>query len=295
MQWRGFDSYSNSWQRPEDLTGCASELRQYWSRQRSQQKQAAAQHREERQRQREQRAEAKQQREAKKAHAAGDQSTHAAAAAAAAGGAPASSAAATWSDGAPGGFTLRAFSSLQAAQADGDAVDTQSDEDVPRPHARHRSEEARASAVGATGAAAAAAASHSGVAAALPSGYESDVAGSPSAVHVSGAVSDGGGSGGHLSDASLASVLCHAAHKHRDDRAECILAHDWYSMEHDTPTWLLLVKWKHKPVAGTTRTRSAHAHASSASQPASQRARGHATTARSGSAALRARCRAAGV
>lgn len=63
---------------------------------------------------------------------------------------------------------------------------------------------------------------------------------------------------GTLSDSSTAStsstistssLLLHPQHKHAHDLPQCILAHDWYEQQNDQPTWLVLVKWKSKPVA----------------------------------------------
>jgi hypothetical protein len=51
------------------------------------------------------------------------------------------------------------------------------------------------------------------------------------------------------SAASTQSLLLHPAHKHAHDTPQCILAQDWYEEGSDRPTWLLLVKWKNKPVA----------------------------------------------
>jgi len=125
-------------------------------------------------------------------------------------------------DGAP---LLQSFSSLRDAQMDGeeeDALLTDDDEET----APQRS-------AAAAGAAAAPSASVTGGA---PSrDCEADV---------------GDVAASECSESSTGSLLCHPAHKHAQDEAQCILAHDWYTHPNDQPTWLVLVKWKRKPVAG---------------------------------------------
>jgi hypothetical protein len=51
------------------------------------------------------------------------------------------------------------------------------------------------------------------------------------------------------STTSTTSLLMHPQHKHARDTPQCIIAHDWYECENDESVWLLLIKWKHKPVA----------------------------------------------
>jgi hypothetical protein len=48
---------------------------------------------------------------------------------------------------------------------------------------------------------------------------------------------------------SRSALVCHPSHRHRRSVAEAVLAHDYYDAPNDRPTWLVLVKWRLKPVA----------------------------------------------
>lgn len=48
---------------------------------------------------------------------------------------------------------------------------------------------------------------------------------------------------------STTSLLLHPQHKHAKDEPQCVIAHDWYECANDESLWLVLIKWKHKPVA----------------------------------------------
>ena len=54
------------------------------------------------------------------------------------------------------------------------------------------------------------------------------------------------------STSSTTSLLMHPQHAHARDTPQCVLAHDWYEVENDECLWLVLVKWKHKPVSDSS-------------------------------------------
>lgn len=280
VKWRGYSDFDNSWQRPEDLTGCADQLRAYWARKKAKRAKFEERARDARRRELLARAEAEVQRAIKKpaqtiaplqnelavaaaakaANAAGqvplapvqativpDESSAAGAATTAP--APLSSSQAgvttlvplfptaqasptrvTCDDDEFGGFQVLSYSTLAAAQNDTE----------PASHAHDTTHTRELAAASPTAAAAAATTTTA------PGAFAADYEDHPPSD--SDSISDGG-SDGSCSSSSTTSLLLHPAHKHTRDTPQCILAHDYYSAPNDQPTWLLLVKWRHRPVA----------------------------------------------
>ena len=269
VKWRGYDEYENSWQRPEDLSGCDKEIEAYWARKKAKQESAAKAERSEKRKAKERTKRNQLVRQAGYTPAQADAmgaftveqwtTMHAQLlkqkAAAAASTAPPASALSVdlatmgpWTPAVAASATTPAAASSPAAAAAGTAGPNPASSPPPRAvllspdgddwcvyplhtfktlaQAQQNQEDESDD-------------ERTPPAASLPPrhspDYEADVADDTAST---------------CSTSSTASLLCHPAHKHAHDRAQCILAHDWYEQQHDQSTWLMLVKWKLKPVAG---------------------------------------------
>lgn len=274
VKWRGYSDFDNSWQRPEDLTGCQTQLRAYWTR-----KRAKLLEREENEKD-ERRKKARMHLEKKKAlidlasskaasiphtgitssvapssaagDADGDLHSQVKAAAAAATAATTTPLATVTPDAtATTPNTTAIATAIPATVTTGvgnvsDVIDT-TDEDYYPIESFLSLHDAQCSITRSN----------------TPTQHV-DVHDDPPALGVSlvdgMAVHDESAIDGHpigyesdtqstRTDDSTTSLLMHPQHKHVNDTPQCILTHDWYECENDESQWLLLVKWKHLPVA----------------------------------------------